>query len=95
MLTLKHILNQNNIDSGAVLKMDCEGCEYDSIISSDQYTLQKFDDIQIEYHHGYRNLKEKLERSGFKVSVTCPGLRKNNPVNMHVGWIYAHNHNNL
>jgi FkbM family methyltransferase len=91
VLTLKNILNEYNIDSRAVLKMDCEGCEYDSIISSDQYTLQKFDHIQIEYHHGYRNLKEKLERSGFKVSITRPRFTK---YNMYVGWVYAQNHNN-
>jgi hypothetical protein len=82
MLTLKRILDQNNIDYGATLKMDCEGCEYDPVISSDEYTLQKFDDIQIEYHHCYRNLKEKLERSDFKVSTTPPTFTKNN---MHVG----------
>jgi hypothetical protein len=26
----------------------------------------------IEYHYGYKNLKEKIEKSGFKVSVTRP-----------------------
>ena len=73
LLTLEDILNENKIPSGeAVLKLDCEGCEYDIILFTDESTLQKFSYVLIEYHYGYKNLKEKLENCGFTVSVTRP-----------------------
>jgi len=76
LLTLQDILNQYALasDDPVILKMDCEGCEYEVILSADEQTLQKFDLVMIEYHYGYKNLKQKLERSGFKVSVTRPKI---------------------
>ena len=42
--------------------MDCEGCEYDDIIlHAPSEVLNRLNHIQIEYHYGYRNLKDKLE----------------------------------
>jgi len=32
-----------------ILKMDCEGCEYD-IILKDYDTIKEFDEIELEYH---------------------------------------------
>jgi Methyltransferase FkbM domain len=63
-------------DHPVILKMDCEGSEYEVILSAEAHeqTLQKFDLVIIEYHYGYKNLKQKLERSGFKVSVTRPKI---------------------
>jgi FkbM family methyltransferase len=73
LLTLESILNEFKISPREViLKMDCEGCEYDSILSADESTLKKFGYILIEYHYGYKNLKEKLEKCGFNVTVTRP-----------------------
>jgi hypothetical protein len=68
--------------------MDCEGCEYDVIFSSSKETLKRFSHIQIEYHYGYKNLKEKLEKCGFSVKVTRPVI---NPLNRkyQVGYINA------
>ncbi|MEX0656427.1 MAG: FkbM family methyltransferase [Nitrosopumilaceae archaeon] len=57
-----------------ILKMDCEGCEYDSILASSKETLRNFSHIQLEYHFGYKNLKTKLEDSGFDVIVTRPRI---------------------
>lgn len=71
LMSLEEILNQFNVDS-AILKMDCEGCEYDSILDSSKEVLQKFDLMFIEYHYGYINLKEKLEQCGFEVSISPP-----------------------
>lgn len=91
LLTLDNILKRYNIDS-AVLKMDCEGCEYEAILSSSDETLRKFSYMQIEYHYGYKNLKEKLEKSGFTVSITDPTYTVNNELKnpkMYAGWLYA------
>lgn len=70
--TLRDILIENKISGQAVLKMDCEGCEYDAILSATCEDLLKFSYIQIEYHYGYKNLKRKLESCGFNVEVTPP-----------------------
>jgi hypothetical protein len=52
--------------------MDCEGYEYDIILSATVDILRQFSYIQIEYHYGYKNLKEKLEKCGFNVSFSRP-----------------------
>lgn len=56
----------------AVLKCDCEGCEYSVILNANRKTLRRFDQIMIEAHYGYINLKEKLEYAGFKTKHTAP-----------------------
>lgn len=87
LMTLDDILNENKIvPTECILKMDCEGCEYDTIIPASPRTLQMFSHIQIEYHNGYKNLKEKLEQSGFAVSFTRPKAWKGE----YFGYIYAH-----
>jgi len=91
LMTLESILDENNINS-ALLKMDCEGCEYETILSSSADTLKKFSHIQIEYHYGYKNLKSKLESCGFKVSVTNPKYSYNYEAkkpHMYYGFLYA------
>jgi FkbM family methyltransferase len=72
LLTLEDLFNQYNIPSDCILKMDCEGCENEIIISAPKEILQKFSHIQIEYHSGYQPLKEKLENCGFKVCIISP-----------------------
>lgn len=66
--TLDYLIKKYNIED-ASLKIDCEGCEYDVILSSTKETLQKFRHIIIEYHDGYERLKNKLSQSGFKVKI--------------------------
>jgi hypothetical protein len=68
------------------MKMDCEDCEYETILSASEQTLQKFSYMIVEYHHGYKNLKYKLEKSGFNVSVTRPRLY---PEGILEGYIFA------
>ena len=89
LLTLEDILNQNSILSDRlVLKMDCEGCEYENLLYTSKDTLQRFSHMLIEYHYGYKNIKEKLEECGFNVSVTRPGLSINDRF-MRFGYILA------
>jgi len=91
MITLSKLIERFNLKE-ALLKMDCEGCEYESILNENDETLKIFKRIQLEYHYGYEKLKEKLERSGFNVKCTEPKKIHNpdatNP-NMAVGYIYA------
>jgi len=90
MLTLRNIITTYNIDS-AILKMDCENCEYDVILSCPNDILQKFSHMVIEYHYGYKNLKKKLESAGFQVSVSTPICQKSVHYNkfMYYGYLYA------
>jgi FkbM family methyltransferase len=62
----------------AVLKMDCEGCEYGIVLDSDGKTLGSFSEMAIEAHHGYLNLERKLRASGFTVERSVPKL----PINV-------------
>jgi FkbM family methyltransferase len=74
VVTLGEIIKRFDVDDkeGLILKMDCEGYEYQIILSSEDETLRRFSHIQIEYHSGYMNLKNRLQGLGFKVSVTRP-----------------------
>jgi FkbM family methyltransferase len=102
LITLENILDDNDILSSndkTVLKMDCEGCEYDVILSCTEKTLRRISYIQIEYHFGYKNLKEKLEKCGFTVSFSRPLRLPNNrnafkmtdsgPRHQYIGYIKA------
>lgn len=90
LFTLENILDSHNIHS-AVLKMDCEGCEYDSILYCPNSVLQRFSHMIIEYHYGYQNLKKKLEDAGFSVSVESPIYATNviNNKKMYSGLMFA------
>lgn len=83
--TLQELINEYNLDSPAVLKIDCEGCEYDIILSNDRTILDKFSHIQVEYHYGFRDLKKHLVDANFAVSHTNPKYENG----MEIGWIYA------
>ncbi len=90
--TLNEIIKKFNIEYPAVLKIDCEGCEYVVLLKANDSDLRKFEQIQIEYHYGYLNLKEKLEDAGFKVSKTSPRYSYDPEAEnrkMLMGFIYA------
>lgn len=89
LLTIEYILNEFVIPSQSILKVDCEGCEYDVILSSTPETLQRFSHIQIEYHYGYKNLKTKLETSGFQVWYDGPMRWNWEGRYQYLGFIYA------
>lgn len=71
-LTLHEMINKFKIPKNSILKMDCEGCEYKSIISAENETLKYFEHIIIEYHHGYKDLIKKLKEADFDVVLGKP-----------------------
>jgi FkbM family methyltransferase len=91
LLTIKDILDKFEINNKAVLKMDCEGCEYESILSTASTTLQRFSHILIEYHYGYNDLKQKLKSSGFNVSIGGPMYKRESLRHKpsYLGYLYA------
>jgi len=90
LYSLKTILSMFNIKE-AVLKMDCEGCEY-NLLNEDRDTIRRFKRIQIEYHYGYEELYNYLKDNNFDVKFTEPRSSYNpyaSNSNMKLGYIYA------
>ena len=68
IITLDDILSENNLKPD-ILKMDCEGCEFNIILNTD---LSNFSDIIFEHHSilvgkNYEMLIKKLNEQGFKI----------------------------
>lgn len=70
-LSLDEIIKKFQIDD-AILKMDCEGCEYEVILNTSREILRRFSHLKLEYHQGYRDLRDKLRSFGFDVTTTSP-----------------------
>ena len=66
-ISLKDIISQYNILKIDLLKMDCEGCEYETLQSIDEKTISLIDNIILEFHDGIKFLPDLLERKGFNV----------------------------
>ena len=75
-ITLKTLLDQEGVyGNDLVLKLDCEGSEFNILHTCDQYTLSRFNKIFIELHGGgcnpkpeYHNIdtiRELLTNNGF------------------------------
>ena len=90
ILSLKTLVNKYNIKN-AILKMDCEGCEY-ALLNEDNEVFNHIEMIQIEYHYGYENLVKKLKNCGYDVKYTEPKKTYNSQaekVIMYTGMINA------
>ena len=90
--TLSEILKRFEIAEEAVLKIDCEGCEYGILLETKNSDLRQFKQIQIEYHYGYLNLERKLEDAKFEVDQMKPRYMKNIDAEnkeMFLGLMYA------
>ena len=72
--TLNDIVKEHNITDG-ILKMDCEGYEYDIIAGASDKTLLAFSNIVIEYHDYLKDLPERFKKFGYKVDVLNPKQR--------------------
>ena len=73
-ITLKDIFDNNNISNCSLLKLDCEGAEYEIINSFPKEYFTRIGKIVLEYHFSdkYPNELEKLKNNlrnfGFKLS---------------------------
>lgn len=88
VITIEDILNDYEIEPD-ILKMDCEGCEFEII---PQYDLSIFNEIIFEHHaqiagKDYKPLIEILENQGFKIK-TYPCNSSGRSFN-EIGIIYA------
>lgn len=61
------------IDHIDVIKIDCEGAEYDILFNSTEKEFYKIHEIKLEYHRGQLDdLQTHLKRFGFSVSLLKP-----------------------
>ena len=88
--TLEHLISLTNSPS-KILKLDCEGCEYDIILNTPIDTLKKFQYIFVEYHDGHKNLERKLTECGFSVKNNTQNIyhRKHTNSRLYLGYLIA------
>jgi len=74
-VTLEDVLEENSIEKVDLLKMDCEGCEYDALLNTPFRVLRRIRRISLEWHgtpegiRGFIELKNILKQVGFNVVV--------------------------
>jgi FkbM family methyltransferase len=86
--SLTEILDSLGESPCNLLKLDCEGAEYDILMKSPPETLAKIERIVMETHDGvtefsHHDLAEYLKASGFKVQTFA------NPVHGNLGYLRA------
>jgi len=86
--TLDEVFGSFHIENCDLIKIDCEGAEYDILFETNPVTLQKIKRICLEYHNGitkftHPDLVRFLESNGFSV-ILHPS-----PVHRHTGLLFA------
>jgi FkbM family methyltransferase len=87
-VSLDSVLSKLNLSRLDLLKMDCEGAEYEILFNTPSAKFQMIDRIIMEYHdldgqHSHPVLIDFLERQGYQ--VTC----HENIVHAEIGYLYA------
>ena len=73
--SLQNIFDEFNVVTCDLLKLDCEGAEYDILFHSSRHTLQRIKRISMEYHLGFNHhsvaqLEQLLTSCGFLFNRT-------------------------
>jgi FkbM family methyltransferase len=88
-ITLQDILAEHGIDKCHLLKLDCQGAEYEILLNAPKELLHRIERIAMEYHkmenfkvevgarHTVSLLKEHLQNVGFEVRIKPPYLYAN------------------
>lgn len=82
---IEEIVDRYSIDGG-ILKMDCEGAEYDLIGGAPDDVLRRFTHVLLEYHWGPKGIPAKLRHAGFRVGRTRASRM---PSGMRIGLLWA------
>ena len=87
-----HYIVENFLSDLNLLKIDCEGCEYDFFHNASIGDLRSFNRIMVEYHYGSEKILNKLKQAGFE-TICNMGMRgyntKSKPHFMRTGIITA------
>jgi FkbM family methyltransferase len=89
VLSLDYIFYTYGLQRCEFMKIDCEGGEFEILLSASAETLSKISHLCLEYHdgftrHSHEDLKQHLEECGFAVNIN------RNPVHNHLGFLYAY-----
>ena len=71
-ITLEKILERNRLEQVDLLKMDCEGAEFEILEQASPFVFKKIKSIALEYHDwvpggDHQRLKKYLEAQGYQV----------------------------
>ena len=85
--TLEEIFDREKIESCDLLKLDCEGAEYEILLNAPANVLRRVSRISLEYHLGMNShqpaeLSAFLRTQGFAVSCEPP-------LDAESGYLYA------
>ncbi|HIH30738.1 TPA: FkbM family methyltransferase [Candidatus Micrarchaeota archaeon] len=69
ILSLESIVCKYLKNERGVLKMDCEGYEYEILLSAPNEAIRAFDEMMVEFHYGHANLEKRLKECGFEVRI--------------------------
>jgi len=73
-LTLSDVFSSNGLERCDLLKIDCEGAEYDILFNTPSSVLRKIKNIAMEYHnvqgHSGEEMAKFLRANGFEVLFT-------------------------
>lgn len=86
--SLAAVFAEHAVERCAMLKLDCEGAEFEILLGLDAAALARVERIALEYHDGvtaysHRDLVAHMERAGFRVEILP------SPVHGHLGYLYA------
>ena len=68
-ISLEDLMKLYHLHTIDLLKLDCEGAEYNIINSLSSETFDKIKEIILEFHSGEQNLCVILARNGFKIRL--------------------------
>lgn len=76
-ICLDTIVKDNQINDAYLLKMDCEGAEYDALYNTSEDVLKKIKHIRLEHHDSERldELHSFFQKSGFDMSYEKFNIR--------------------
>ena len=87
-VSLKEVLKSNHLKAVDLVKLDCEGAEFDILLDSDPDTIRSFKRMVMEYHDGqtgrhHSQLVSHLEQLGYRV------VTHSNVVHPEIGYLFA------
>ena len=87
-VSLADVLRSNKLSSVDLVKLDCEGAEFDILLGSRPETIKAFKRIVMEYHDGadgrhHAQLESHLQSLGYRVTSRV------NVVHPQIGYLYA------
>lgn len=87
-VSLAEVLHSNKLTSVDLVKLDCEGAEFDILLGSRPETVKAIKRIVMEYHDGvdgrhHAQLESHLQSLGYRVTS------RRNVVHPQIGYLYA------